>query len=37
MSDEHDDDYLLTEKHLAALQAARHALVATIERLMGHP
>ena len=35
MSDEPDDDVRLTEKQLAALQAARYALVATIERLIG--
>ena len=35
MSDEPDDGNILTEKQLAALQAARHALVTTIERLIG--
>jgi hypothetical protein len=35
MNDEPDDDDLLTETQLAALQAARLALVATIERLIG--
>ena len=35
MNDEPDDDDLLTETQLTALQAARHALVATIERLIG--
>jgi hypothetical protein len=35
MSDEPDDDDLLTETQLAALRAARHALVETIERLIG--
>jgi predicted esterase YcpF (UPF0227 family) len=35
MSDEPDDDDLLTETQIAALQAARHALVETIERLIG--
>ena len=35
MSEEPDDDNILTETQLAALQAARHALVATIERLIG--
>jgi hypothetical protein len=35
MSDEPDDNDLLTEKQLAALQAARRALVDTIARLMG--
>ena len=35
MSDEPGDDDLLTETQLAALQAARHALVETIERLIG--
>lgn len=34
MNDEPDDDDLLNEKQLAALQAARYALVDTIERLM---
>jgi len=35
MNDEPDDeDDLLNEKQLAALQAGRHALVDTIERLM---
>jgi hypothetical protein len=35
MSDEPDDDDFLTGTQLAALQAARDALVATIERLIG--
>jgi hypothetical protein len=35
MNDDPDDDDLLTETQLAALQAARLALVATIERLIG--
>jgi len=35
MCEEADDDDSLTETQLAALQAARHALVATIERLIG--
>jgi len=35
MSEEPDDGNILTEKQLAALQAARHALVTTIERLIG--
>jgi hypothetical protein len=36
MSDEPDDDDLLTETQLAALRAARYALVETIERLIGN-
>jgi hypothetical protein len=35
MSEEPDDDNILTETQFAALKAARHALVATIERLIG--
>jgi hypothetical protein len=35
MSDEPDDDDRLTEKQLAALQAARYALVEKIEQLVG--
>jgi hypothetical protein len=35
MSDERGDYDLLTEKQLATLQAARRALVDTIERLIG--
>ena len=35
MPDESDDDDRLSETHLAALQAARRALVDTIERLIG--
>ena len=34
MSEEPDDDNILTETQHEALQAARHALVATIERLI---
>ena len=35
MSDEPDDDNRLSETQLVALQAARRALVDTIERLIG--